>query len=378
MKIALFSDTYKPQINGVTNTLEKLEKYFNENNIEYKIFAPRYDDGDLDSHTERFHSLRFFLYPECRFAIPNLFRVTQALAVFKPDIIHLMTEFSMGVTGLYYGKKYNIPTISNYSTNFSQYTNYYNLDILKQPIWDYMRWFHNQNNLTLCPSIEAQRLLTKNRIMRTEIFSRGIDSHRFNPVYRNQNLRKELGIENKSVFLYVGRVSIEKDLDVLSDSYKAIKEKFTDNTALIITGDGPYIEKCKELFPKDTIYTGFKKGHELAEIYASSDIFVCPSSTETFGNVILEAMASGLAVIGADAGGVKQIIEHKVNGLKFKAKDSNELFYCMSELLENKNLKTQIIVNGLKFTKSRSWNKIIDDLINAYCEVLRSRNTISA
>lgn len=377
MKIALFSDTYYPQINGVTNTLDKLVQYFEVNNIEYKIFAPKYDDENENANTERFYSLRFFLYPECRLALPNIFRISQSLSEFEPDIIHIMTEFNMGITGLIYGKKHNIPTISNYTTNFSQYTEYYNLEFLKQPIWDYMRWFHNQNNITLCPSNEAQKLLNKNGINKTSLFSRGIDSHRFNPAFRNEKLRKKLGIENKTVFLYVGRVSSEKDMNVLNESYKSIKMKY-QNTALIITGDGPYLEECKEMFPKDTIYTGFKKGHELAEIYASCDIFVCPSSTETFGNVILEAMASGLAVIGADAGGIREIIEHKQNGLKFRAKDSAELTCCMQELIENNNLRDYIKSNGLKFVQNRTWNKIIDNLFGIYCEVLKENKSISA
>jgi len=110
------------------------------------------------------------------------------------------------------------------------------------------------------------------------------------------------------VFLYVGRVSIEKDLDILSESYKVIHEKYGDKVALVITGNGPYLEKCKEIFPKNTTFTGFKKAEKLAQIYAFCDVFVCPSSTETFGNVVLEAMASGIPVIGADAGGVGEII----------------------------------------------------------------------
>ena len=377
MKIAIFSDTYFPQINGVTNTLDKLIKYFEAKNIKYKVFVPQYYDDNEDDNTERFHSLKFFLYPECRLALPNIFRISQSLAEFKPDIIHLMTEFNMGLVGMIYGKRHNIPTISNYTTNFSQYTEYYNLEFLKQPIWDYMKWFHNQNSITLCPSNEAQKLLNRNDINNTSLFSRGIDSHRFNPEFRNDMLRKKLGTENKITFLYVGRVAFEKDMDVLKESYNSIKEKYK-NTALIITGDGPYLGKCKEMFPEDTIYTGFKKGKELAEIYASSDIFVCPSSTETFGNVILEAMASGLAVIGADAGGIREIISHRQNGLKFSAKNSIELTCCMQELIENKNLKDYVKTKGLKFAQSRTWDKIIDNLFDIYCETLKENKYIIA
>lgn len=224
MKIAIFTDTFSPQINGVTNTLGKITEYFEENRIEYKVFAPKYDD-DADLTAERFYSLKFFLYPDCRITLPNIFRITQTLSAFNPDLIHLMTEFNMGVTGLHYGKKYNIPTISNYSTNFSQYTDYYKLDFLKQGIWDYLKWFHNQNNITLCPSFESRKLLDQHGIRNTAIFSRGIDSRKFKPSGRSESLRKRLGIENKTAFLYVGRVSFEKDMDVLCESYKTLKNK---------------------------------------------------------------------------------------------------------------------------------------------------------
>ncbi len=377
MKIAIFTDTFYPQINGVTNTLGKITKYFERENIEYKIFAPRYDDH-TDLSAERFYSLKFFLYPDCRIALPNVFRISQTLSDFKPDLIHLMTEFNMGLTGLHYGKKYDIPTISSYCTNFSQYTDYYKLDFLKQGIWDYMRWFHNQNSITLCPSQEAQKLLKQHDIGNTGIFSRGIDMQKFHPGYRNDNLRRELGIENKIVFLYVGRVSIEKDLDVLCNSYKAVKEKYKDRITLILTGDGPYLEKCKAALPADSIFTGFKKGKELSEIYASADIFVCPSSTETFGNVALEAMASGLPVIGADAGGLKEIITHRKNGLKFKPRDASGMTNCMTELIENKSLGDFLSINGIKYSKSRSWDEIISKLIFMYRDVIDERVTISA
>lgn len=117
---------------------------------------------------------------------------------------------------------------------------------------------------------------------------------------------------------------------------------------------------------------------ELSELYASCDIFVCPSSTETFGNVVLEAMTSGLAVIGADAGGIKEIIRHKHNGLKFKAKDAGQLYDCMAELMENRNLREYLKVNGIKFGRNRSWDKIIGGLVDIYREVLEERSIISA
>lgn len=370
MRVALFADTYLPQINGVTNTLGRLAAYYEASGIDYKIFAPKYDTDQMDENIERYYSLKFFLYPESRITFPNLFRLTGSLAEFRPDLIHLMTECNMGIAGLHYGKKHGIPTISNYTTNFSQYTSYYKLNFLEQAIWNYMKWFHTQNDITLCPSHAARELLKDHGIDNTEIFSRGIDSENFHPMYRSPMFRKSLGIENKTVFLYVGRISVEKDLDILGESYHAIHTLYPEQTALVITGDGPFMKKCRSLFPEGTIFTGFKKGRELAEIYASCDIFICPSSTETFGNVVLEAMTSGLPVIGADAGGVGEIIKHRVTGLKFDPRNSEDLTGCMSELMSDPGLQNILKENGRHFGINRSWNKIFDGLMDIYQEIL--------
>lgn len=375
MKIAVFTDTFLPQINGVTNTLNKLISYFEKRNIEYIVLAPEDDIKERDTYNiERFFSIKFFLYPECRIAFPNHYRLNSVLNEFKPDIIQLMTEFNMGSAGLKYGKKYNVPTISNYTTNFSQYLNYYKLDIFKNQVWNYMRKFHNENDLTLCPSEEIRNLLRDKGITNTAIFSRGIDLTKFNPQHRNYKLRDKMNIRDKLVFLYVGRVAAEKDMDLLISSYNSIYHKYREKVSLIITGDGPYLYKCKNELPEETIFTGFKKGEELSEIYASSDIFVFPSSTETFGNVVLEAMASGIPVIGADAGGVKNIIRHRVNGLKFKPKDSEGLYLMMEELIEKRELREKIKEAGIESVRSRSWDKVFNGLISNYEEIIMKKD----
>lgn len=375
MRIAVFTDTFTPQINGVTNTLNKLIQFYRDNHIDYKIFAPKYEDEKREKQIERFYSLKFFLYPDCRVTLPNLPRISAAISEFRPDLIHIMTEFSMGLAGLRYGKRHNIPIISNYSTNFSQYTSYYKVDFLEQGIWDYMKWFHTQNRITLCPSFEAKKLLHHHGIHNTEIFSRGIDSENFHPRHRNQELRQSLGIEDKLAFLYVGRVSIEKDLDLLELSYRSIHEQYGDRAALLITGDGPYMEKFKENLPGDVLFTGFKRGHELTEIYASCDAFVCPSSTETFGNVMLEAMASGLPVIGADAGGIGELIQHGQNGLKFKRRDSEELTVCMKEMIENLELRKKLQAEGRDFAVNRSWKAVFDELLKLYHSIIEKKES---
>ncbi len=376
MKVALFADTYLPQINGVTNTLSKLVRYYEEKGIEYKMFVPKYDTDVPDHNTERFYSIKFLFYPESRITFPNAHRINSILSGFQPDIIHVMNEFNLGIAGMNYGRKHGIPTISTYTTNFSQYTDYYKINLLKEPIWSYMKWFHTQNDLTLCPSTAARELLYSQGIRNTKIFSRGIDSGQFQPEHRSGQLRRDLGIADKLAFLYVGRVSNEKDLDILSSSYHTIHKRFGAKAAMVITGDGPYLEKCRQMFPGDTIFTGFLRGKELAQIYASCDIFVCPSSTETFGNVVLEAMASGIPVIGADAGGVGETIQNGYTGLKFASRNAEDLGKCMAILLEDTKLRAELSKNGREYAVNRSWNKIFDGLMETYRQVIEEKNLI--
>jgi len=367
MRIAIFTDTYQPQINGVTNTLDRMSRHFEDRGIEHRIFAPHYGEEPVsEKHVERFYSLKFFLYPECRITLPNVFRVHAALNEFKPDVIHLMTEFNMGLMGLNYALKNRIPVISNYSTNFSQYTDYYKIDLLRQGISSYMEWFHNQCLLTTCPSRSAEAMLHAFGVLRTAIFSRGIDAGRFSPLHRNDKLRCELGLENKVALLYVGRVAAEKDTDVLRDSYAAIQSNYPDQVRLVMVGDGPMLETCRSTFPEDTLFLGFRKGHELAQIYASCDIFVSPSSTETFGNVVLEAMASGLAVVGANAGGVGEIIRPLRTGLLFTARSAHSLTQMVEKLVVDASYRTQLQQHGRDNALLQDWQKILDELVAIY------------
>lgn len=374
MKIALFTDTFLPEINGVTNTLKQMIRFYEKNEIEYKIFAPKYEESVEGEHIVQFMSLKFFLYPESRVTLPNIFRISQTLSEFQPDLIHLMTEFNMGMTGLKFGKKLRIPVVSTYTTNFAQYLKYYRLDFLEDKVHEYMKWFHQQAGITLCPSLKTQAELYKNGIDQTDIFSRGIDIELYHPQRKNNQWIKTHRLENKLIFLYVGRISMEKDLDILCQSYCLLYEKYKEKVAFVLTGEGPYQDYCRDHLPKGTIFTGFKKGLDLAEIYASADIFVCPSSTETFGNVVQEAMASGLAVIGADAGGVGENIRHLETGLHFKAGDVQDLYCRMEHLLQNEGLRQKLGETARAYTTTRSWDSIMESLCGIYHKVLQVEN----
>jgi phosphatidylinositol alpha 1,6-mannosyltransferase len=366
MKVALFTDTFLPQVNGVTNTMKKMMDYFHREGIEYKIFAPKYDDRALPETIEQYYSIKFLLYPECRLALPNYFRINKTFEDFQPDLVHNMTEFGMGVAGLIHAKKFGIPSISTYTTNFPKYLKYYNLNILKWFADDYMFWFHEQNLLTLCATAGTEKQVRDIGISQTAKFSRGIDTDLFNPAKRSIDFRKRHGLDDKLVFSYVGRISAEKDLDVLIDAYAKLYAQYGEKVGLVMTGEGPYMDLCKEKLPRDTVYTGFLKGEDLAVAYASADVFVCPSSTETFGNVVLEAMASGLAVLGSDAGGVGENIRHGRTGLSFESGNAEALCSAMATLLLDENHRKALAAGGRAYALTQTWDSILDELVEQY------------
>jgi glycosyltransferase involved in cell wall biosynthesis len=223
----------------------------------------------------------------------------------------------------------------------------------------------------LAPSNDAIRYLNQNGIHHTQLFTRGIDTKKFHPKHRDSLLRKEWNAEGKIVYLYVGRISAEKNLSTLITAYGAIKQFYPDRVQLIMVGDGPMLEHCKKSLPDDTIFTGFLTGDQLAKTYASADVFVFPSSSETLGNVVLEAMASGLCVIGSNEGGVGELIRNYDNGISFDSKYAHLLTDLMLKVMDRPELREYMRIGGRNFAKDRSWLSVFDSLMFEYRIVVK-------
>ncbi len=357
MRIALFTDTFLPQINGVTHTIGRMLQWFDEQGIDCIVFAPQYGSKDpVQAEVERYPSLYFIPYPDCRLAMPGASRIDAKLTRFQPDLILDMTEFNMGQAGLAAARRLGLPAVSNYSTHFPQYLSYYRAEWLEPWAWRYIRQFHNRHRLVLCPSTDAQKCLGANGVENTGIFSRGIDMKRFHPAKRSEAWREAMDIGSRVAVMYAGRLSAEKDLDILLDAWHVMTELYGDSIRLIMAGDGPLAARCRRDFPANTRFTGFLRGEELSVAYASCDLFAFPSSTETFGNVVLEAMASGLPVIGAAAGGVGDIIRHGHNGIAFPARNARLLAVSLSGLIANAELRGHYAANGLASAAERTWD----------------------
>ncbi len=336
MKIAFFTDTYLPELNGVSTTMQQLFAYLDKTpGFEYIGFAPGPDTSN-DKNIYRIPGMKFFLYPECRFSIPNYFYIKKVLNHFKPDLIHVSTPFGIGLCGLLYARKKSIPITTVYHTNFSDYLAYYHLRFLERVMWRYFTWFHNQCQINFCPSLYTRNELLQHGMKNLELWVRGVDTDFFSPKYKGILSVPYYHIHGKTVLLYVGRVAAEKNIDVLMHAMEIINEKYYNKVHLFIVGDGPMLKPVERWMPGNVTCTGFLTGLKLAKMYANADIFVFPSTSETFGNVVLEAMASGIPVVGAFSAGVQDSLIDGVNGISCAPGDPASLADGVIRLLRNR------------------------------------------
>ena len=372
MKIAIFTDTYVPEVNGVARTLKRFTDYLTENQIEFRVFAPESTElrDNFSSHVYNIKSLPFYLYPECRIALPNLLQLKDEVQQFQPDIIHVTTPFNMGLTGLHLAKKLHIPVVGSYHTDFDKYLEYYHLQFLSDMLWKYMRWFHKPLRKIFVPSPHTLEQLRQRGFTNLTIWSRGIDQTIFHPNYDHETIRQKYNIKEKYVLTYVGRLAKEKDVLLLPEIADMLPNHIKYHVHWLIVGDGPLKSELEELATPNMTFTGFVQDEELANMYAASDLFVFPSPTETVGTVDLEALACGTPVVGANAGGVKTIVKDGMTGILCEEKDVTGFVQAITSLLSRKSTRKLMSENGVRYAQSQSWEKIFRNLLTEYEDAL--------
>ncbi|WP_281889928.1 glycosyltransferase family 1 protein [Paenibacillus sp. YYML68] len=374
MRVALFTDTFEPDVNGVAKTLGRWVRFLESRGVECKVFAPQsHSAAESDQRmVERFYSIPFLLYPECRMAIPNPMNLKKTLKAFNPDLIHLATPFNLGLVGLHYAKRNHVPVVASYHTHFDQYLHYYKLPWMEPMLWKYMLWFHQDCKKIYAPSRSTQLHLEDKGLKNVEIWSRGVEVNRFHPfVDRDAVLRARNISPSKFVLLYVGRLAPEKSVDVLMRTFESLPEPLRAKSHLIVAGDGPLLRPLQEQYggEADITFTGFQQGKELSDLYAAADVFVFPSATETFGNVVLEAMASGTVVVGANAGGVADNIEHGRTGLLCTPGEAAEFVEAICSIHDDREGAAKLAQAGRSYSQRQSWDAIFTRLYESYMEV---------
>lgn len=373
MRVAIFAETFLPKWDGVANTLCHLLDHLALREVPSLMFAPegaapRYADTPIVG----LPSFAFPLYRDLRL-VPPLVNVEQVLADFQPDLVHIVNPAFLGLVGLRHARALGVPVVASYHTDLPGYAEAYGVGLLRDTLWAYFRWLHNQADLNLCPSDFTRKQLASQGFERLGVWSHGVDTDLFNPCHFDAEWRHRLtgGHPSQPLLLYVGRLAPEKRVDLLRPIFQAIPD-----ARLAIVGDGPLRSDLEAHFEgTPTVFTGFLTGKALSSAYASADLFVFPSDSETFGNVVLEAMASGLPTVAAAAGGPVDIVAHDVNGLLFPPEDMDVLVTYVRRCVLRPAYRRRLREAALAFARSQSWELVLDKLLEDYASVVEERRS---
>ena len=369
IRIAYFAGSMKPGLDGVTRVLFRLIDWLNEKEIE-NIFISSEIPLKNERLTNYFEvpSIPVPFYKDYKFAYPGYKKFENRIKEFKPDIIHINSPCSLGLAAIKFGKKYNVPVVATYHTHFPSYAKYYNIKQFEFISWNYLRKLYNKCDRVFVPSKSIMEELRSNGFKTTEYLPHGIDLKLFSPIFKSTDWKRTLNIENKKVLLFVGRLVWEKDLRTLAQIYNLLMSLRKD-VVFALVGDGPIRKDLERIMP-EALFLGYKTGAELSTIFASSDLFVFPSTTETFGNVVLESMASGLVPVCSDEGGASSSIKQNYTGLICKAKDSFDFSKQIVSVLSNQNELNRLSTNCIEYASKQSWDNIFSQQYQFYLDVI--------
>ncbi|WP_067621325.1 glycosyltransferase family 4 protein [Alicyclobacillus acidiphilus] len=365
MRIAMFTETFLPSTDGIVTRLCATLKYLERKGHEVLLFAPSGSPSTYASATiVGIPAYPFILYPEKRYALP-MPRIGRRIKQFRPDLIHAVNPAFLGIGGVYYAWKFRLPFIASYHTNVPGYARHYKLDFLEPALWWYFRTLHNRAHLNLATSKATLRELEEHGFLNLDLWERGVDVELFQSAKRSEEMRKRLAPgagPSDPVLLYVGRLASEKNIDRIRPCLDAIP-----NLHLAIVGDGPYRPDLERIFAgTNAHFTGYMHGTTLAEAYASADAFLFPSTTETLGLVLFEAMAAGLPVLAADSAPTREVLEDGRAGFIFDPTSTESMIQLVKDMISNSERREQVRARGLEIAQTLDWDGPSEQLLGHY------------
>ena len=371
-RIALFTGNYNHIADGVSLTLNRLVAHLQEQGNRVMIFGPTVEEPPME-HNGRFvpvPSISAPGRPEYRIALGFPRKLRAMLAQFDPDLVHVATPDLLGRQAQKWALKRGIPVVSSYHTHFSSYLRYYGLEVMEGFLWQHLRRFYKRCRHVYVPSLSVEAVLHAHGITKgLRLWERGVNMDRFNPERRSDVWRARYGIAPDEVVVsFVGRLVWEKGLHIYADVIEGLEKRGIPHRSVVV-GSGPAEAELQARLTR-TVFTGHLGGLTLAQAYASSDVFVFPSETETFGNVTLEAMASGLPTVCARATGSMELVEHERSGFLLAPDDSSAFFAATSRLVQDAALRQQMGRAALQLAHHYSWPAVLDRLVGYYDEVL--------
>lgn len=377
LRIAVVTETWPPEVNGVAMTLAKLVQGLSHRNHDVQLIRPRQtktespmNDSSLEEVLMR--GMPIPRYPELKLGLPSKKTLVKTWTLRRPDVVHIATEGPLGWSALQAAKVLKLPVTSDFRTNFQSYSKHYGVGWLRKPIVAYLRKFHNATACTMVPTRELMRTLGENGFSNLKVVSRGVDTKLFNLSKRDTSLRSSWGADDKTtVLISVGRMAPEKNLDQVLKIHEALKHKGQE-FKLVMVGDGPLKEQFQQRYP-EIIFPGMLSQSNLATYYASSDLFVFPSQTETFGNVTLEALASGIPVLAFDCAAARDWVQTGVNGW-LVAENNPEGFAAQAvAIFNNQDALTQITQSTRQQVVHLDWDQIAEQVESVFWDAIRMR-----
>lgn len=365
MRIAMFTETFLPGTDGIVTRLCATLRHLEAEGHEVLLFAPAGAPSEYASaKVIGVPAVRFFLYPEKRFSLPWV-GYAKVIREFQPDLIHALNPAFIGLTAIYYAKRFRLPFLASFHTNVPKYARHYHLNWLEPALWWYFRTLHGQAHINLCTSKATLQELDEHGFENLGLWERGVDVDLYASAQRTEAMRQKLApnaAPDDKILLYVGRLATEKNLEQLRPGLNKL-----ENTHLAIVGDGPHRRDLQRAFAgTKTVFTGYMHGSELAEAYASADGFVFPSTTETLGLVLFEAMASGLPIMAASSEPTKEVLEHGQAGLIFESGDEESLVNTMKDLLFNEERRAAVNRRCAEIAKDLDWRGPTEQLLRHY------------
>lgn len=366
-RVSVVTETYPPEINGVARTVHQLVEGMRARGHHVDVTRPRQaHESDLQvsatgSRDVLTRGFQLPQYPDLRVGWTMPSALVARWIDARPDLIHIATEGPLGWAACRAARALDIPLSSDFRTNFDVYSRHYGVGFLEPIVRSYLRRFHNQTQLTMVPNAGLKSKLQAQGFKRLQVVGRGVDSAAFSPDHRRSLWRTAWGAdENTPVFLSVGRLAAEKNLELLHRCWSAIRAH-EPSAKLVVVGNGPMRERMQAQLI-DAIFLGAQCGQDLAEIYASSDIFLFPSLSETYGNVVPEAMASGLAVLAFDEAAAHEWIVHERNGAVVPSGQSDAFIQLACELATQPKWCHELQAHARATALKRDWGAIFENI----------------
>ena len=354
MKIAFFTETFLPKVDGIVTRLTKTVQHLVAAGDEVLIFCPEgAPETYMGAQVVGVPAMPLPLYPELKLALPRP-AVAEALDRFKPDLVHVVNPAVLGLGGIWLAKTKAYPLVASYHTHLPKYLEHYGMGMLEPLLWELLKAAHNQARLNLCTSTAMVQELSEKGIQHTDLWQRGVDTELFQPSLRSDAMRQRLlngQSDTGKLLLYIGRLSAEKQIERIRPVLEAMPD-----ARLALVGDGPYRLQLEKIFAgTPTHFVGYLAGQELAAAYASGDAFLFPSSTETLGLVLLEAMAAGCPVVGANRGGIPDIVSDGINGCLYEPDQEGSLAAAVERLLGDASQRAELRTNAREEAERWGW-----------------------